>query len=873
MASDAIHFLTAPPSREVAEQNLLPAVRDWFRTTIGAPTLAQRFAWGAIGNGQNLLLAAATGSGKTLAAFLPILSTLLAEPTTGLQCLYVAPLKALCRDVRANLKQAWRSLRSTDEFGTADIRFGLRTGDTPTRVRQRQIDDPPSVLITTPESLAQMLANPRTHSLFQGLRWVIIDEIHALAENKRGADLAVSLERIEALVTSGQHSEERETGKRGEGEEILSTQYSVLRTQDVDSTRWSIQRIGLSATCTPLAQVARFLVGVGRSCAVAAAPDRSEKHFAVEPLFENLEYSPGWLSAVLDRLDHEFVPHRTTLIFTNTRNLAERLTWALRRRYPDRQDDIGVHHSALSPIRRRIVERRMKQGRLWVVVSSTSLELGIDIGSVVQVVFIHPPGGVVRLLQRVGRSGHRPDEPRRGLLLTASPSELLESVVTACSGQDGQIEPVRIIGSPLDVLCQQIVGMAMADRWTPTAALDLIRRAAPFHNLTRQDFDDCLDYLSGRKRDGTPWLPARLSWNGDRFTIADERTSRLLRRNLGTILTEDSCAIRLRAPTDDDAQRTHAIGDVDMVYAERLQPGDRFVLDGRCLELKEREHNALLVDEAWGRPLIPRWLGAGAPMSGELARRLFLFRTQAAELLRDGSETLHGWLRSDYRLGDAAIAILAEYLCQQECVSEIPVLSALLIESVAMQSCIEYFVHTPLPRSANETIARVLLHRWRHTPRAKAKTLASDLGLYVLVDDSTAITPEAWRRGLDPAQFVGDFQEHLASSELLAQQFGRTAQTGLMVLRNPAGRKRKVGGKDWTERRLFEQISTQAPDFVLLRQAEIEVATSACDLRGAKRFVEALASMPIRVRHLSAPSPFGESLLGGGFREPSMEGA
>ena len=593
----AIQSLTAAPSREVAAQGLLPPIRSWFASHVGEPTLVQRHAWPAIHRGQHLLLSSPTGSGKTLAAFLPIISQIVAQPGAGLQCLYVAPLKALGRDVRVNLKKAWRSMQDAGCFPDAELRIGLRTGDTAQRVRQRQISDPPAILLTTPESLAQILANPSAQQVLHSLRWAIVDEIHALLGNKRGADLAISLERLEALTSEPP------------------------------------QRIGLSATCAPLATVAEFLVGTERSCAVAQVADATEKRFAIEPLFENVDYSPGWMAALLDRLADELAACRTTLIFTNTRNLAERLTWALRRRYPDRCDEIGVHHSAISAARRRTVERRLKHGQLWTVVSSTSLELGIDIGTVDSVVFVHPPGGVVRLLQRVGRSGHRPDQPRRGLLLTASPSELLEAAVTASSGRDGQLEAVRLIDAPLDVLCQHLVGMAMTGVWSAAAAFELIRRAAPYRDLAWDDFQDCLDYLSGRRRDGTAWLPARLCWEGDCFTIADERTAKLLRRNLGSILTEDTCAIRLRAPTVEDESRTQALGEIDHAYAEHLQPGDRFVLDGRCLEFKTRETAALLVDEVFGRPQVPRWLGSGVPMSSELARRIFLFRVQAAETL------------------------------------------------------------------------------------------------------------------------------------------------------------------------------------------------------------------------------------------------
>lgn len=836
MAANAMHFLTIPPSREIAEQGLHADLRSWFAATYGEPTLAQRHAWPTILAQKQFLLSAPTGSGKTLAAFLPVLSEILTQPADGLQCLYVAPLKALCRDVGVNLKKAWRSIQQSGFFTGADLRIGLRTGDTSQRVRRRHLRHPPAILLTTPESLAQMLAHGPSHELLRSLRWLVLDEIHALVGNKRGADLAISVERLDAL------------------------------------TYGRLQRVGLSATCAPLATVAVFLVGADQACAVAHVSDIAEKRFVIEPLGASLEYSPGWIGTLIDRLDGELMANETTLIFTNTRNLAERLTWALKVRYPERTDEIAVHHSAISAARRRGVERRLKHGRLWAVVTSTSLELGIDIGSVDQVVFVHPPGGVVRLLQRVGRSGHRPDEPRRGLLLTASPAELLEAVVTAGSGRDGQIEKVGTIAAPFDVLCQQIVGMAMTGAWLPDEAFALFRRAAPFRELPREDFQECLDYLSGRRRDGADWLPARLRWQDGRFTIADERTAKLLRRNLGTILTEDACAIRLRDPGGEDDAPAKSLGEVDQAYAERLQPGDRFVLDGRCLELKKRDASALLVEEVFGRPQVPRWLGAGVPMPSELARRIFLFRVQAGEMLRDDEATLHRWLDQGYQLGDAARMAVVDLLNEQETVSEIPTLSAMLIECVAMQSCSEYFLHTPLPRSANEAIARVLLRRMRSLTRKDTLALTADLGICFVIPGAEPIAAEAWRSVLRAERFTDDLREHLHSSELLAQCFARVAQTGLMVLRNPLGRKRKVGGKDWTERRLFEQIRAGAADFILLRQAERETLSSACDAATACAFVEQLAAMPIRVRHLAEPSPFGESLLGGGFATTSVAG-
>ncbi len=839
MAADLIRLLTVPPSPEVAEQGLPTTLRDWFAAHIGAPTLAQCHAWPTIFAQKHFLLSAPTGSGKTLAAFLPILSEILTRRTDRLQCLYVAPLKALCRDVGVNLKKAWRSIQQIGLYTDVDLRIGLRTGDTAQRARRLHLRHPPAILLTTPESLSQMLAHGPSHELLRSVRWLVLDEIHALVGNKRGADLAVSVERFDAL-TGGQ-----------------------------------LQRIGLSATCAPLATVAEFLVGPDRPCAVAHVGDGAEKRFVIEPLGASRAYSPGWVRTLIDRLDGELMANQTTLIFTNTRNLAERVTWALRRRYPERSDEIAVHHSAISMARRRGVERRLKHGRLWAVVTSTSLELGIDIGTVDQVVFVHPPGGVARLLQRVGRSGHRPDEPRRGLLLTALAGELLEAVVTASSGRDGQIENLRTTAAPFDVLCQQIVGMAMTGAWLLADALALIRRAAPFRDLRNEDFQDCLDYLSGRRRDGTDWLPARLRWQDGRFTIADERTARLLRRNLGTILTEDACAIRLRDPGDEADAPTKALGEVDQAYAERLQPGDRFVLDGRCLELKKRDASALLVEEVFGRPQVRgAWLGglACTVMPGDLARRIFLFRAQAAEILREDDTALDRWLSQEYDLGDAARMAVVDFLHEQETVSEIPTLCSMLIECVAMQSCAEYFLHTPLPRSANEAIARVLLHRWRGLPKQNTLAVAGDLGIYLVMPGAGPLSAESWRAVLHAERFMDDLRDHLQSSALLAQSFGRVAQTGLMVLRNPLGRKRKVGGKDWTERRLFDQIRAAAPDFVLLRQAEQESLCSACDAATALTFVEHLSSMQIRVRYLAEPSPFGASLLGGDFATTSITG-
>ncbi|HEX5272752.1 MAG TPA: helicase-related protein, partial [Gemmataceae bacterium] len=513
-----------------------------------------------------------------------------------------------------------------------------------------------------------------------------------------------------------------------------------------------------------------------------------------------------------------------------------------------------VHHSSLAAERRRAVERGLKRGELRAVVSSTSLELGIDIGSVDGVVLVHPPGDVVRLLQRVGRSGHGPGLPKRGLVLTSNAGELLEAAVTSASTRSAQYEPLRVPDQPLDVLCQQLLGMAAERRWTADAAFAVVRRAHPYRDLTRDDFDGCLDYLSGRRREKgsgvvSPWLPARLAWDGDEFGIGDARTAKLLRRNVGTILADEPRPVRLLDGTP--------VGEVEEPFAERLNPGERFLLDGRCLEYRRDEDGALLVEEVVGRPLTPRWGADGWPLSSELARRLYLLRVQAAEALRTDRATLAALLRDDCGLGDDAAAALVAHFERQECASEIPDAATCLVEVVPRQGAADHYLHTPLNRAGNDALARVAVLRLARDGRP-SQSLVTDLGL-VLSVAGVEIGPDHWRRLLAADGFDADLSAALRDSPALRGRFQRVAQTGLMLLRNPLGRRQRVGGRDWGGRRLFDKVRHGDPDFVLLRQAEREVAREVCDGAAARGFVGELPRWAVRCRRLSRVSPFVEA--------------
>jgi ATP-dependent Lhr-like helicase len=823
MDADGGHiFLGLPPSVATALAALAEPVRRWFGCRYGPPTPAQRFAWTALTNHQHLLLSAPTGAGKTLAAFLPIISRLLDEPDfLGLRCLYVAPLRALIGDVRKTLRRLVRELgRETGQR----LRIGERTSDTPDRIRRNLWRDPPDILLTTPESLALLLSRPAAAELFARLNWVVIDEVHSFAAHERGADLSLSLERLAALVPQ-------------------------------------LRRIGLSATCAPVRTAAHFLCGAGRHCAIGIVPDTADFQLTIEPL---PEHGSGFLRTLLDRLEAEVAVSQTTLVFSNTRSLAERLTWALRRRFPESADRIAVHHSSLSAERRRRVELRLKKGKLRVVVSSTSLELGIDVGSVDSVVLVHPPGGVVRLLQRLGRSGHAPGRPRRGCVLTSSSAELLEAAVTGASGLSAQLELLAVPDHPLDVLCQQLIGMAAADQWTADEAFGLVRGACPYRDLPRRDFDDCLAYLSGQTASGESWLPSRLRWINGRFAIANERTARILRRNMGTIIADESRPVCLESESVRDWGSESAllpshslIGHVDEPFVDRLQAGDRFLLDGRCLELRRIDGRGLYVTETGTVCRAPHWQGSGWPTSADLAWRLYVLRIRAAEALREGRPALLQLLRDDYRLEETAAAALAELFERQECVSEIPDLTSCLIEAVVHDFGIDYYVHTPLNRAGNDAVARVAARRLAGRHGRAATSLVADLGFQLSVS-GPEVGEAIMRDVLAAPGFAPDLDDAVADSWSLRERFRCAALTGLMLLRNPLGGRRRVGGQDWAERRLFDRVRAIDPDFVLLRQARHEVDTLMLDAAAAEAFLEELPAKAIHWRWLNDVSPLAE---------------
>ena len=752
--------------------------------------------------------------------------------------MYVSPLRSLGYDIEKNVSEPLEAIRRGLGLARGPVAVGVRTGDTSAYSRRKLRDEPPHLLITTPESLSLLLSQPAWRGHWRGVEYLIVDEIHALVPTKRGTDLAVSLERCSALA-------------------------------DRDPCR-----LGLSATCRPSAPVARFLVGPSRDCRVVEAPSphgTPPPILHVESLLKAGEAPHRGLTyrRLLRRLGRCLHRYRTTVVFANTRALTEKVTHDLRLVLGAHAQSVAAHHSALDAARRRAVEDALKTGELKAVITSTSLELGIDIGSVDLSVQVGLPGGVARCLQRVGRSGHRVGSASRGLLLAATPAELLGAVVTAAAARSGRIEPLRLPSAPLDVVCQQLIGIACGGDWLVDDAFDLLRRAGPMAGLSRTDFDSCLDFLSGElaapagacepEPGAAPhWTSPRLWRRRGRFGLRSPRVARWFRTNVGTIVSEES--VRVLAEGVE-------LGTLEAAYAERLQAGDRFVLDGRSLEFVRLEGFVVHARGSRGDASLPRWSSDRQGLSPELASDLARARESAAALLAEGPQALRSWLCETCALEPDAAGVLEELFEAQERLSMIPRPDEVLVEeSPSCDGGLTYTFHAPLCRAACEALGRAIAARLgRRRGRDLALTVA-DLGWSIRSPDRAIMRAQDIEPLLTPEHFAEDMLQGLDRGELLARRFRHVASTALMVLRNPEGGRRRVGGLLWVSHRLYPLVQAICPDHPLLRETRREVLEDLLDAPGALAW---LAQRPtVRFRILSCLSPFAAAWIDPAGAEP-----
>jgi ATP-dependent Lhr-like helicase len=838
---------------------LCDPVRDWFAGSFPeGPTPAQALAWPPIAAGEHLLLVSPTGTGKTLAGFMAILDSLFRSHVEGtlapgLRCVYVSPLRSLGYDIERNLAIPLEGIRSRLGLNESPVRIGVRTGDTSPHCRLKLRDHPPHLLITTPESLSLLLSQVAWAEHWRAVGHVIVDEVHALVPTKRGADLAVSLERLAARA----------------GRDPC--------------------RVGLSATCRPAHPVAQFLVGPSRTCRVIEAPvPRGSRPLAIE--IESL-LCPGesphrglTYRRLIRRLRQLIRARGTTVIFANTRPFTEKITHDLRqdpRRWNVANGEaecevslpaVAAHHSALDARRRREVESKLKEGRLKAVVTSTSLELGVDIGTADLSVLVGMPGSVARCVQRVGRSGHHVGAVSRGLILAASAAEIAGAVVTARAARGGRLEPLRMVEAPLDVVCQQLLAIACAGESDVDEAFETIRKAGPMARLSRADFDACLDFLAGdlaappgatEPEPGAPlrWSSPRIWKRGGRFGVRSRRVTRWFWTNVGTISSEETVRVLAEGV---------AIGTLEGAYAERLAPGDRFVLDGRSLEFRSREGGIVHARAGGAEPALPVWHSDRQSLSSELACELAEFRAAAARrLTRGGPLALRAWLKDIHDLEPGAAGMLAELIEAQERYSEVPDRAALLIEEVpfAAEPALTYVFHAPLNRGACEALGRATSARLGRRFGRDVSLQVADLGWSISLCEGAVVTASDVEPLLTLDRLEEDVLEGLDRGDLPARRFRSIAATGFLVLRNTEpGRRVRVGGLNWVSERLYPLIKAACPHHPLLRETRREVLEDLLDLPSAIRWLESRPE--VRMRQLSSLSPFATAWIMPAADEP-----
>ncbi len=816
-----------------------PLVRRWFTETLGAPSAPQSRGWPAIASGDHTLILAPTGTGKTLTAFLWELNQLIVDGqqaplANAVHILYISPLKALNNDIQRNLERPLAEL--AERFAAAgepfpEIRVAVRTGDTPASARARMIRKSPHILITTPESLHIMLTTQRGRGMFSGVRAVIVDEIHALAGTKRGAHLALTLERLEQITAAPP------------------------------------QRIGLSATQRPLDEIAKFLAGPPpRECTVVDCGLVKQLELTVQSPVEDLAHVGGtiWSSVTPLVLQH-IRAARTTLVFVNNRAQAEKM--AARVNALAGEELALPYHGSLSRERRLTLEQSLKSGSLRALVSTSSLELGIDIGSVDLVLQLQSPKRVANGLQRVGRAGHSLDAVSRGVFVPTFRDDGMELLAIVHAMQEGDVEPTRVVQNALDVLAQVIVAMvAVDDDWTSAALFECVRRAYPYHALTRAAFDEVLAMLAGKyPSDVAAELDARLSWDRVTDRLSPARSARMVAIiSGGTIPDRGLYTVNL-------PDRTR-LGELDEEFVHETRVGDVFQLGSSTWRVDAIEHDRVIVTPAPGAPArMPFWHGEYAARSPHLAPRVGELRRELAAV-RTAEQV--SALAKRYVADDATVASLAEYVHQQNVATDgVPDDRVLVVEQFRDETdALRVVLHAPFGGRVNAPWGMALANRvreWladqgraaRDGPNFELQVQTTDDGIMLRLPNLREPLPLSLIRELGVAEAEQRVLSEVGSSSLFGARFRMNAGRALLLPRGTPWRRMPL----WLQRLkaldLLEAVK-EFPSFPILVETYRDVLQDAFDMPSLARVLEQLSvgDIGLRAVNTAAPSPFAASL-------------
>jgi ATP-dependent Lhr-like helicase len=835
------------------EQYLHPAVSAWLTRDLGAPTAVQAAAWPAIAGGADVLVAAPTGSGKTLAAFLAVIDGLVRSGLDGTltestQVVYVSPLKALSNDIAKNLEAPLAGIREAlrernlPEF---EIRTNVRTGDTPQSARARMVRHPPHILVTTPESLYILLGSRSGRSMLKSTQTVIVDEIHALAPSKRGAHLALSLERLSALC----------------GDRLV--------------------RVGLSATQDPVEEIARFLVGAGPDatprtpCRIIDMGHRRQRDLAIEvpPATLQAVMSAEVKDRVYDRLTGLVEAHRTTLIFVNTRRMAERVARALSDRLGGER--VTAHHGSLAKEQRLDAEQRLKQGKLAALVATASLELGIDIGDVDLVCQLGSPRSIASFLQRVGRSGHAIDGLPKGRLFPFSSDDLVECVALLDSVHRGELDRITIPQVPLDVLAQQIVAEVAAQEWQADALYAVLRRAWPYRNLDKSEFLGIARMLAEGFSTRRGRRGALVHHDGVNQELRGRRGARLTALTCGGAIPETADYRVLLEPED------QFIGTVHEDFAVESLAGDVFQLGNRSYRILRVAGGAVRVAEAPGLPpTIPFWLGEAPGRTDELSVSVARLRHEAATCIeRDGGpDNLARRLRDEVGLDDAPTAELVDYLtASHAALGCLPTQDCLVFERFFDESGgMQLVVHSPFGSRINRAFGLALRKRFCRNFNFELQAAANDDTILLSLTAAHSFDLAEVATYLHSASARGVLIQALLDAPMFLVRWRWVAGIALALPRFRGARKvaaplLRMDAEDLLGSIFPDQLACaenlvgarDIPDHPLVRQTITDCLTEAMDIAGLERLLRGLESGAIRVvtRDLTAPSPLALEVL------------
>jgi ATP-dependent Lhr-like helicase len=830
-----------------------PAVAAWFDRSFAAPTAAQARAWPAFQAGRHVLIAAPTGSGKTLAAFLAAIDGLVRQGLEGglkdeTQIVYVSPLKALSNDIQRNLEAPLAGIRESlkaQGLPDVEIRTWVRTGDTPPGERDRMRRRPPHIVVTTPESLYILLGSESGRAMLANTRTVIVDEIHALAANKRGTHLALSLERLAALC----------------GDRLL--------------------RVGLSATQKPIQAIARFLVGAGSnggsdaSCTVIDTGHRRARDLALElpdsPL-EAVMSAEVW-EQVYQRLVELIEAHRTTLIFVNTRRLAERVTRQLSERIG--ADQVTAHHGSLAKEQRLDAEQRLKYGKLKALVATASLELGIDIGEVDLVCQLGSPRSIASFLQRVGRSGHAIDGTPKGRLFPLSRDELVECAALLDGVGRGELDRVAIPEQPLDVLAQQIVAEVATREWNEDELYALVRRASPYRGLPREDFTAVVGMLAEGFSTRRGRRGALIHHDGVNHVLRGRRGARLTALTSGGTIPDNADYQVLLEPEN------HFIGTVNEDFAVESLAGDIFQLGNKSYRIIRVERGVVRVEDAHGMaPTIPFWLGEAPGRSDELSVAVSRLRTEIAARLRGGepTERILRWLVDEAGIGEPAAEQLLEYLASANAaLGCLPTQDTIVFERFFDEvGGMQFVIHSPYGSRINRAWGLALRKRFCRKFNFELQAAATEDNIVLSLTTAHSFELTDVARYLNSATIRPLLIQALLDAPMFVTRWRWVIGVALALPRFRGGKKvapqlARMGAEDLIGAVFPDQIACaenlpgerEIPDHPLVRQTIADCLTEAMDLAGLERLLKRIESGEIRIvaRDLTEPSPLALEVL------------